>query len=70
MPWYFWVVAVFFGYEKVLSWLFSPLLLYPLGLMGGCLAILHSVGLSGVVLNAVRLMINRAFRRFNLNLHI
>lgn len=70
MPWYFWLVAAFFGYEKVLSWMFSPIFLYPIVLAGGCMAVLHSVGLSGVVLSALRLMVNRAFRRINLNLHI
>lgn len=70
VPWYFWLVALFFGYEKLLSYVYSPIILYPLVLLGGVLAMLHSMGLSGVVLGAGRLGINRFFRRMNLNFHL
>ena len=70
MPWYFWVFALFFGYEKILSYVYSPMILYPLVMVGGVFAMLHSLGLSGVVVSALRLTLNRFFRRMNLNFHI
>jgi hypothetical protein len=55
VPWYFWLILLYFGYPTLLSWLSSPILLYPLITFLGIIALLHTLGILGPMWAAAKI---------------
>ena len=54
VPWWLWAVLAFFAADNLMSWLSSPLIFYPAMLVLGAFVIVHSLGLTYIVLPLVK----------------
>ena len=67
IPWWIYLVLVFFAADNVLSWLTSPFIFYPLIIVLGFVSILYSMGLGGVMLVVIRQSANLILRRVGID---
>ena len=67
VPWWLWALLAFFAADNLMSWLSSPLVFYPAMLLLGALVIVHSLGLTYIVLPLVKQTVWFTVRRMRID---
>jgi len=67
VPWWLWALLAFFAADNLMSWLSSPLVFYPAMLVLGALVIVHSLGLTYIVLPLVKQTVWFTVRRMRID---
>jgi hypothetical protein len=67
VPWWLWALLAFFAADNLMSWLSSPLIFYPAMLVLGALVIVHSLGLTYIVIPLVKQTLWFTVRRLRID---
>lgn len=51
IPWWIWALLAWFASDNVMNWIASPILFYPLLMLGMICAVLHSMGVLSILLD-------------------
>lgn len=61
IPYYFWIIFVFFAYDDILRWLSTPILFLPLVFLATAALLLQSLGLLMPLIQTARIMFNMGY---------
>lgn len=50
IPWWVWLLLIWFGHDNVLSWIASPFFFWPLLMLAAIASILYSMGILGLII--------------------
>lgn len=56
IPKWFWFILLFFAYDNLLVWFSTPIIFYPLLLIGIIVALLYAAGYGSVIKNFIKMI--------------